>query len=726
MIAFDKSDVIEGVTVYEDHADPKVCYLFPSTPRFRLDEQKRPIFQFIQYKHVVDRADGKKGGGTIIFDVEFAVPDEVREKIRAKKQEELDQKFPNANPKPQVVFGQLRPVNNSTLGRPAVTLQLLDSGGTLVQKIQCPASALYGNFITPITVELSPEGATLCAQALQGKGGVIQVAYNLPMVVRIPVLEVSVDFSASKFMSFHQEVDVGRNIWGTPRSRQERIQEFFNSSEFAQVRVNPGMVTDQKVIAAVTDWGWSALDDAVKRMVLKDIDPVKDDDRKVDASLSHLTRDIMVTKMVDFHRRFTQEMAMEWDPAPRGTLPNITNIPGVKWSDYAVLIDLDDPFFKQLNLTVQPNADFQNLPIQSIDVHVEYPKAGGKKEIKDFNFKSSIDVGKFNTFIENNSWKYQYSYQVHYKGLSQVYKSPLTDSELTSLTIDVGDTGILTVDLMPGDLDFEQIRAAQITLRYEPTGAAAIEQQFLMDKEHHEHRFQKVVLQPIDKPYKYKVNYLMEDGKEFQADWVEAQSSTLMINDVWNATKTIGVRSRGNFDTDVEVILLDLVYEDAVNKYTQSKSLALDKENRFFDWQFPVISETAGKVTYSGAIKYQSGKEEAIPKTETTENTVLVGPKVTGFVEVQVLPDLIDFEQVKLAKISLQYTDPGNAINAKKDIIFKSGATDAVDWKVELKDKTKTAYQWQAMFFIVDGSVKKTESKTTEEQTLVPQLSDVS
>jgi hypothetical protein len=196
-----------------------------------------------------------------------------------------------------------------------------------------------------------------------------------------------------------------------------------------------------------------------------------------------------------------------------------------------------------------------------------------------------------------------------------------------------------------------------------------------------------------------------------------------MINDVWNAVRTVGVRSRGNFDKDVELILVDLLYEDTVNKYSQTKSVALDKDNKFFDWQFPVISETAGKVTFSGTIKYQDGKEEPIAKTDTTNNTILVGPQVTGFVEVQVLADLIDFDKVKLAKVSLQYTDPENGINERKDIIFKPGATDSVNWKVELKNKTKRSYTWQAMYFMADGSMTKTDLIDTEEPTLVLELS---
>jgi hypothetical protein len=79
---------------------------------------------------------------------------------------------------------------------------------------------------------------------------------------------------------------------------------------------------------------------------------------------------------------------------------------------------------------------------------------------------------------------------------------------------------------------------------------------------------------------------------------------------------------------------------------------------------------------------------------------------------------------VKLAKISLSYNDQANSVNAKKDVVFRPGASNTETFKVELKDKNKTSYEWQAQFFLNDGSTKKTPVNTTEEQTLVPQLSD--
>jgi hypothetical protein len=90
--------------------------------------------------------------------------------------------------------------------------------------------------------------------------------------------------------------------------------------------------------------------------------------------------------------------------------------------------------------------------------------------------------------------------------------------------------------------------------------------------------------------------------------------------------------------------------------------------------------------------------------------------------QVQVLPDLIDFSSVKLVKVSLGYQDQANGIDERKDVIFKPDSA-AVDWTVKLKDKSKNSYQWQATFFMKDGSTKKTDSITTGEPTVLPEVS---
>jgi hypothetical protein len=197
MLKWDQPQMIEGVTVYGDHASINTFYVFPDSPRYRIDPKTGlPVFRFLKYRNPVDRAGGKKGGGFIIFDVEFVVDQDTLNKVTAKLQEQLDQRYKNIVPKPQVQIGQISYL------RGASNLQVLDSGGGLVQKIQNPgAPSLYGHMITPFTVELSDLGAPLAEQALQGSGGIVQVIYDLWTPVRLPDMTVTAWLNASKLIS---------------------------------------------------------------------------------------------------------------------------------------------------------------------------------------------------------------------------------------------------------------------------------------------------------------------------------------------------------------------------------------------------------------------------------------------------------------------------------------------------------------------------------------------
>ncbi len=720
MLMWDKPQMVEGVTAYGDDRSSNTFYVFPNTPRYRMDERGFPVFKFMKYRNPIDRPGGKKGGGFCIFDVEFVVPDDVLEKVKGTLQEQLDERFRNVNPKPQVQIGQLS-YTKGTAG-----LQMLDNGGGLVEKIQNPgAPSLYGRMITPFTVEFSPEGATLAEQALQDKGGVVQVIYDLFTPVKLPPLTVTVWFEAQKFMSFHQQVDIDWSFWGDD-SYREKIQQEWRTSEAGGVDIDPGTVTDQKVISAVRDWGFQSLDDAVKRMVLADIPDVSADDRKVPDGMEHVWRDQSVNKVASFRRTLTEGQVMEWDPAPRGTLPNITSMNGpdgkpLKWSDFARTVDLDDPFFKQLNVNIMANADFQNMPIHSIEVHVDYHQ-GNTHTIDDFRLASSSDVGKFATYIENNQWKYKYQYQVNYKGSDRVFKSAEIETDDKSLTINVGDSGYLVIDVQPGDLNFDQVEEAQVTLQYEDSAnnVPLLEESFTLDKDHREHKFAQLIFAPFKNPYKYRVKYFMKDGKEFSVDWQQGQASQLYINDPFSANKTVSVRAIGDLQSDIGTIFVDLKYVDATNNYNQTSSVALSKANPFFDWSFPVIDENAGKVSYSGSIQFQDGKVEDLEETETTKGTIMVGKArdENEFLQVQVVPDLLDFAQIKLVQLALHYVDEGNGVDVRKDLVIKSTAT-VPPWVVRLQDKTKKNYEWEATYFMSDGTKRHTNPATTGETTLV-------
>src|SRR3989454_1029084 len=409
---------IDDVIAYGDDASPFIFYLIASTPRFRIGPDGSPVFQFLKYREPVPREGGKKGGGFLICDVEFSVPGATVKKCQEALQEQVNAnpKFTRINPKPVV---QIREVSFT---KGASSMQLFDSGAqnaALVERVQNPgAPSLYGDLITPFTVEFSAEGATLAEQALQAKGPSLQVVYDLYAPVKLPPITVHVWFHAQKFMSFHQKVDINDG-WYSDHSYRENIQQQFISSECGNVDIDPGAVTDQKIINTIRDWGFQTLEDAIKRMVLGDIPEVSSDAQKVPDGIKHLTRDISESKIVDFNRSFTEGMVIEPNLGPRGSLPGINTLTGkdgkpLKWSDFSRTVDLNDPFFQQINVNIRGNADFANLPIFSIDGRISYDEGKTHTSLP-FTLTNPNDVVKFASFIENNKKAYQYSYKVKYK-----------------------------------------------------------------------------------------------------------------------------------------------------------------------------------------------------------------------------------------------------------------------------------------------------------------------
>ena len=75
------------------------------------------------------------------------------------------------------------------------------------------------------------------------------------------------------------------------------------------------------------------------------------------------------------------------------------------------------------------NANFKELPIHSVEVKLNYqgrPMANlveGEPEGEVVLNSAPTRSGKFAAFVENNDWKYEYSYQVNYRGESRQFQS---------------------------------------------------------------------------------------------------------------------------------------------------------------------------------------------------------------------------------------------------------------------------------------------------------------
>ncbi len=719
MLRIDMVQTIEGVTVFGDDRLRHVFYLLPEQPRFRIDDTTRePVFKFLKYRMPIERSDGKRGGGYCFFDVEFVVPEDKEAKIRQELQTQVNRHYQRIRAQPPTV--QLGTITY-TDGEAGLLLQA--DGGTLIERVANPGKpSLFGKNITPFALELSPEGATLFETALQGRGGVVQVVYDLKFMAALPPVNIHGRFRSEAFYSFYQRVDIDWKLW-RQNDYRETIRETFRNSDSMDLNIDFGGLTDDKIKKDLRDWAFRMLEDAAERRMLEQIPAALEEERHDHDGKRRITRDISTTKIASFDLRFRERQPVEWNVAPQGTLPNITNLKGadgnpINPADYFHEVDLDDPFFQQLNVAIRVNADFETLPIHSVTAQLEYDE-GRSTVAREFAFTSPDDVAHFAAYVENNVWDFNYSFMVNYRGQQRRFESERFVTRGNEVVINVGDLGVLDVLVVAGDIDFEQVRQAQVTLRYEGEGVTPIEQQFTLSQDRPEHRFQHVIFQTADRPYKWKARYFMRDGKRFDVDWQESRLPELPINDPFGAVKQVAIRTAGDMENLIQTIFLDLEYEDAGNDYAQSHSVALSRDNPFVDWSIPVVDPSAGVVRYSGSITYRDGTVEEIPLTETRAATIMVGRIVAGFLEVEVIPALIDWGEMRLAQVRLRHTDPDTGAEARRDLVFSPTNDMPATWTVELTNGSAHQYRWQAVYFRTDGTRIETAWEDTDQPSLI-------
>ncbi len=744
MLKLSPTQLIQGLTVYGDDSDSTMFYVMPDQPSFRIDSNTgKPSFKFIKYLMPVDRPDGSKGGGFLIFDSVFVVsPDKL-----AAIQKQLTQQI-NASGKgsatakigiPSFTPDTSDPKNPT----PTATLTLLDSGGALVTKIESAGRpSLLGSLICSFTAELSPEGAAVVEGAMKGSGGVVQIAYGLSYWAVLPPITGRVWFDAFKFASYYQSIQKsgGHGWWswllGGNNTENETMQEAFVSADAGGVQfdfsgLDPNDPNASKLQTDLTNWGWQQLNVAVQNVLGasgsssqnsgsssggtqssdssgsssgssgsstggvtgqntgSDLGSDRGDD-----GMDHVTRNESSWSSFSFNETYNQKNSILFTTTQQGTLENIPN-----FDNYAVTINANDPFFAQVHASVSVDADFAKFSIQSVDVNLIYdqsnpPTAGG------FHFTKPDDIYKFDSDTVNGDLSYKYSVNVNYLDQSAPYKSVAQSTKNPVLTVDVGSMGILYVNVTVTNVDFTKTPTVLVAMKYpdpDSTGAA-INRQFSFDSTKNNASLVVVIMQPFNKQYQYQVTYVMADGTQLVRPWQSDSTQELFIKSPFSQ-QTVSFISEGDFTNDIDNIFLKMTYVDAANNYQQTADYTFSSANRSHDWSFPTIAGSQGVVHFSGVVSHKNHTTENIPDTTSTGNLITFGPPNQAIITVTPDASLLDFTKVKLVQVNFSYSDPANNIALTQEVVLKPTGATPPSWTFYVKDPSKTTYTYQATFF---------------------------
>jgi hypothetical protein len=698
--------------VYRDDGSDVRFHVLPNTPVIRRYDDGKAAMKYVKYRTLKPMASGDVGAALVFMDIELSLSPAQEQSLRARLVEKVKAERGKNDTRPlgpaQIELAKL------TLTKGTVTVELLAASGNLVQRVNHPGKpSLYGNNVVAVSAELNQLGAPIFEAVMKSEGaGGVRVVYDVFFAAKLPPITGQGTWHASKFYSFLQTVDYEENFWSED-DMTENISEMFRNSESRVVVIDPGALPNSdpataKVLDTVRSSVERSLDEAVKRNLLDAIPPESRDVSKIrDQDIENIKRQVTVNKQSDVTIYVRENQVAEIEKLPQANMPSLVS-QGFKWTDYAIEADTDDPFFRQLNLTVQVNADFANLPIFSVDVTIDYPPWTAKHGMQTFTFKKPDDIGKFTAFIEGGSTKLKYRYVVNYKGESRVFTSKEFEFEGNDLKINVDELGLWLVDVEVGDMNFEQVARAVLTLEHpqlEP-GVPPVSR-FQIDKDNRKFSVKELLLRPA-LPFTASLKYFMKDGREYVRTLADQKGQRFYVDDPFSASRSVQLRTRGDFERRIDTIFVDLTYDDDVNKYRQTSSIALSKDKRFTDWTFPVVDERSGKVTYHAITTFKDGTSSDSGDQVLNGSTLLLGED-TATLTVKVIPDLLDWNVVKLASIELHYTDPKNGVDERESFTFRKGAPEG-KWELALRDRNRKTYEWAAKFFMQDGSKRDSKS----------------
>jgi hypothetical protein len=720
MLLLESQETIGQTTFWADDTNPLQYYALPGEPTLAIRDGKA-VFKYVKYRNPIDRPGGVRGGGLLVMQAELALPAKDEAEMRRRIGERLRSRNIPASQAANVKIG--RPL----ITRGKVTVAVMgEAGNALVQRVVVPSPpSLFGNNAVSIGVELNEFGAPVFEAALKGQGaGLVIVGYELGYSAKLPKAHIVGSWDASSFQHFSQEIDEDWSYFGED-DYEEKISDYLHKSETQKIQwlLQPppaGMdaASHQKMIDVIEDSIRRQLDEGIKRNVLEAIPQESRDVEKLrERGFEDIKRTVNTSRIASVRVEYQAEKVVEMVNYPNAPLPAFGSITvggkALKWDDYAITVDADDPFFKSFAANFMVNADFADLPIASVIAQVSYKGKTGQGAAKTYTFRKPEDMYRFEAFFDGGDGEFIYSYTVNYKGESQVYKSPQMKSK-SDVSINVGDLGIWKVNIDVGDVNFEEVAQAQLTCSYKD-GDVKLERQFTITPETRAHQIREVVFKPLTEPWKYKLKYFMKGGREITVAEEESDGDTLYVNDPFSAIRTLSIRTKGDFANTIDQLFLDFEYDDSANGYRQTQSFAFSQDGvRFTDWSFPVINEKQGTLKYRGHIVYRDGRPPLeIAEKVVTGNTVLEGEDVLQL-KVDLIADLLDWDRLKLVMVKLSYEDARHGI-AETDSIRLIEGTTPDPWLVNIKDRAKQDYAVKAQFFLKDGTKKEAAFSSTDE-----------
>jgi hypothetical protein len=709
-------DIINGVSVFRDHAVPYQFYYLPAMPHLTVINGE-PQFNLIKFA-------GEAGtGGFLNFDVNLGIEPDVEDEIRAAVHSKyhLTQA---ANLTPVIVedgsvrlmiMGQETPAPPPASGQPAPPPPppKEEDLPKFVLKIDHYAKpSLYGNNQAIFSVQLDKYGVAIIEESLKGVLQPIGIVYSLDFLALRPAFSVRVTADWNRVQN-HLEDSFKASVFFLS-TEVDKVVDKLIEDQVIKIEVDTFIPEDENSANIISDRDKAV--NEVKEMIFQtffqpSLNPVKQEkdgwDKAQDtammlstlavtggwasvASLSYKHADLTRIDQKRFNFSMTERTTMRRSIYPQAHLQGLTRIlrtgGPINLDDYVHAVNIDDPFFQRRTVNVISRADLEKDSIQSINVSLRYGVSSQNILLDD---KKPTGAVSWASILENKNMvrDVAYTYKVTFKNVDTADRPGVLESPEATYPGDALEINpradelyhLIPVPITALEFPFESYPHIEVQLRYnDPQNQISLKDTLLLDKNHPEIIWPFFLRDRQKNAFEYKVIYRAADNRDITIDWQTNTQQQVLLRDPFPKKRTITLVPAVSWDV-VSMIFADLSYRNEDTGEVTDASFVFDSSDQGKTIKrFTVGLTDPDKRLVSYKVKYLLKDDSLVelPDSMTLQKEIFLRLDMKGHRVVTVQPANVDFAAKKVDRIQvkLSYDDPANGLNFASTFTFKSKA----------------------------------------------------
>lgn len=398
-------------------------------------------------------------------------------------------------------------------------------------------------------------------------------------------------------------------------------------------------------------------------------------------------------------------------------------------------IDLDDPFFKIIDVQANTTADFEALDLKTIVLDLQYggtPAAPHQTGSAQFSPDSSAPRS-FQTYREGDDLSYRYRIGYKFGQAERIaaqrheYQTGWNTTTSRALVVHPPEhIAMLRVYLEQGVVDWELVKRIETRLRYEDAANNfRTERTFFIAPESQRQEWSIRLTDPAVRSYFVQHTWHLKDGSSITGPEEREATSQLFVGDPFVDRLTVLIHPQVD-PASVLRTVIELRYDDPENNLAVHKSVELVGPNyRSSSVTLPIMNRERREYTYQVSLIKVNGAAENHAPVQTDQLSIVVTEGGVYFdVSLVLLGDLAQ-RNIDAIQVDLRAEPLTGEVTRIESHLFERGGERRIQKRLLIRADRPRRFEYRTTVFQSDGGMLESAWQAHENAILPLQLAQL-